>query len=221
MGTTPSYGWAYPDPTDLVKDLPADFELFADAVDADLADLLGGANGAVLSKASASDHDFAWVAPSGLIQIATGTFSGSAVNITSIPGTYKQLMLTTAEVTTSSTGQSIRMRFNGDNAANYYDGGSTLTGSNEVFNDNEVAFMAYGTGTSRGQSTTFIRNYAVANVWKSVWSEYMVNNSTTTANVDWRVRIGAWNNTGAITELNLSPASGTFSSGTYTLYGVN
>jgi len=34
MGTTPNYSWVFPDPSDLVKDLPADFELFADAVDA-------------------------------------------------------------------------------------------------------------------------------------------------------------------------------------------
>ena len=34
MATTPNYSWVMPDPTDLVKDLPADFELFGDAVDA-------------------------------------------------------------------------------------------------------------------------------------------------------------------------------------------
>jgi len=34
MATTPVYNWVMPDPADLVKDLPADFELFGDAVDA-------------------------------------------------------------------------------------------------------------------------------------------------------------------------------------------
>jgi hypothetical protein len=69
MGSTPGYGWPYPDPTDLVKDLPTDFELFADAVDADLDGLLGGTTGQVLTKASASDHDFAFatVVPQQLI----------------------------------------------------------------------------------------------------------------------------------------------------------
>jgi hypothetical protein len=34
MATTPNYGWVMPDPTDFVTDLPADFEIFGDAVDA-------------------------------------------------------------------------------------------------------------------------------------------------------------------------------------------
>ena len=50
-----------PTPTDLVTDLPADFEVFGQAVDTDFADLLGGANGYILSKASATDLDFAWI----------------------------------------------------------------------------------------------------------------------------------------------------------------
>jgi len=34
VATTPNYSWVTPAPTDLVTDLPADFETFADAVDA-------------------------------------------------------------------------------------------------------------------------------------------------------------------------------------------
>lgn len=34
MAITPNYSWVTPAPTDLVTDLPADFEIFADAVDA-------------------------------------------------------------------------------------------------------------------------------------------------------------------------------------------
>jgi hypothetical protein len=34
MATTPNYSWVMPDPTDFVTDLPADFEIFGDAVDA-------------------------------------------------------------------------------------------------------------------------------------------------------------------------------------------
>lgn len=66
MATTPNYGWVTPAPTDLVTDLPADFEIFADAVDADLAGLLGGTTGQVLTKASGTDHDFAFATPSGI-----------------------------------------------------------------------------------------------------------------------------------------------------------
>ena len=60
---TSNFGWQMPTPTDLVTDLPADFEVFGQAVDSDFADLLGGTTGQVLSKTSNTDLDFTWVAP--------------------------------------------------------------------------------------------------------------------------------------------------------------
>lgn len=50
-----------PTPTDLVTDLPADFEVFGQAVDTSMADLKGGTSGQVLSKNSNTDMDFVWV----------------------------------------------------------------------------------------------------------------------------------------------------------------
>jgi hypothetical protein len=49
---TTNFGWQMPTPTDLVTDLPADFEVFGQAVDTDFVDLLGGTTGQVLSKTS-------------------------------------------------------------------------------------------------------------------------------------------------------------------------
>jgi len=57
---TSNYGWQMPTPTDLVTNLPADFEVFGQAVDSDFADLLGGTTGQVLSKTSNTDLDFTW-----------------------------------------------------------------------------------------------------------------------------------------------------------------
>ena len=51
-----------PTATDLVTDLPADFEVFGQAVDTSLADLQGGTTGQVLAKASNTNMDFTWVA---------------------------------------------------------------------------------------------------------------------------------------------------------------
>jgi hypothetical protein len=50
-----------PTSTDLVTDLPADFETFGQAVATSMADLLGGTTGQVLSKASNTNMDFTWV----------------------------------------------------------------------------------------------------------------------------------------------------------------
>ena len=57
---TTNFGWQMPTPTDLVTSLPADFEVFGQAVDTDFVDLLGGTTGQILAKASNTDLDFTW-----------------------------------------------------------------------------------------------------------------------------------------------------------------
>ena len=59
--TTP-FSWQMPTATDLVTDLPADFEVFGQAVATSMADLLGGTTGQILAKNSNTDMDFIWVA---------------------------------------------------------------------------------------------------------------------------------------------------------------
>jgi len=58
--TTP-FNWQMPTNTDLVTDLPADFEVFGQAVATSMADLLGGTTGQILSKATNADMDFTWI----------------------------------------------------------------------------------------------------------------------------------------------------------------
>lgn len=58
---TSNFNWQMPTPTDLVTDLPADFEVFGQAVDSTLADLKGGTSGQILSKNSNTDMDFVWI----------------------------------------------------------------------------------------------------------------------------------------------------------------
>jgi len=58
--TTP-FNWQMPTNTDLVTDLPADFEVFGQAVASSMADLLGGTSGQILSKATNADMDFTWI----------------------------------------------------------------------------------------------------------------------------------------------------------------
>jgi hypothetical protein len=58
---TSNFGWQMPTSTDLVTDLPADFEVFGQAVDTSLADLKGGTSGQILAKATNADMDFTWI----------------------------------------------------------------------------------------------------------------------------------------------------------------
>jgi hypothetical protein len=75
--TTP-FGWQMPEATDLVTDLPADFEVFGQAVATDLQYLLGGTSGQVLAKASGTDLDFDWVAPT--TGDITGVTAGTGIS---------------------------------------------------------------------------------------------------------------------------------------------
>lgn len=59
---TSNYGWQMPTATDLVTDLPADFAVFGQAVDTSMQYLLGGTTGQVLSKTSATNMAFTWIA---------------------------------------------------------------------------------------------------------------------------------------------------------------
>ena len=59
---TTNFGWVMPTSTDLVTDLPADFNVFGQGVDTTMADLKGGTTGQILSKATNTDMDFVWIA---------------------------------------------------------------------------------------------------------------------------------------------------------------
>ena len=64
-----------PTATDLVTDLPADFEVFGQAVATSMADLLGGTSGQVLAKNSNTDMDFVWTTanPGDITGVTAGT----------------------------------------------------------------------------------------------------------------------------------------------------
>lgn len=65
---TSNFGWQMPTNTDLVSQLPADFEVFGQAVDTSLADLKGGTTGQVLKKNTNTDMDFVWGTVAGDIE---------------------------------------------------------------------------------------------------------------------------------------------------------
>ena len=76
-----------PTPTDLVTDLPADFEVFGQAVDTSLADLRGGTTGQILSKTTNADMDFTWTSanPGDITGVTAGTGisgGGTSGNVT-------------------------------------------------------------------------------------------------------------------------------------------
>lgn len=61
MATTTNFGWETPDDTDLVKDGAAAIRTVANSIDTSFVDLKGGTTGQILSKASNTDLDYAWI----------------------------------------------------------------------------------------------------------------------------------------------------------------
>jgi len=111
---TTNYGWQMPTPTDLVTDLPADFEVFGQAVDTSLLGLKGGTTGQVLSKTSGTDMAFTWIpaATGGLTLISTNAFS--AVSTKQVTGCFSATYnnyLVLFEVTAGTADASLKLRF--------------------------------------------------------------------------------------------------------------
>jgi hypothetical protein len=99
---TTYFGWVMPTSTDLVTDLPADFNVFGQGVDTSLQDLLGGTTGQVLSKTSATNMDFTWVTPTDQTPLTTkgDLFTFSTVDARLGVGTNGQtLVADSAEAT--------------------------------------------------------------------------------------------------------------------------
>lgn len=102
--TTP-FSWQMPTSTDLVTDLPADFEVFGQAVATSMADLLGGASGYILSKNSATDMDFVWIAnDQGDI---TGITAGNGISVTNPTGPVPTVAIDTAVTVDKTTAQTL------------------------------------------------------------------------------------------------------------------
>ena len=102
--TTP-FSWQMPTATDLVTDLPADFEVFGQAVATSMADLLGGTSGQILAKNSNTDMDFVWIAnDQGDI---TGITAGTGITVTSPTGPVPTVAIDTAVTVDKTTAQTL------------------------------------------------------------------------------------------------------------------
>jgi hypothetical protein len=150
-----------PTSVDLVTDLPADFEVFGQAVATSMADLLGGTTGQVLAKNSNTDMDFVWTTanPGDITGVTAGTGisgGGTSGTVTVSIDTAVTADLTTAQTLTNKTLTSpvINLALNAQTGTTYTfvlaDNGKLVTASNgsaQTYSIPTNATAAFAVGT--------------------------------------------------------------------------
>jgi hypothetical protein len=165
--------------------------------------------------------------PSVYESIASTTLSGvSQYTFTSIPSTYTHLQLRCFYRTTDAT-DSIEMRFNGDASGNYartmmYWGSDIGVAAYQQPTGETTLRVANGAATGDYYAVMIIdiQNYAKTNQVKSFRS--IQGKSTNNTEID-RISFGAgiWNNTAAISSINLACGGTSFQANTVlALYGI-
>jgi hypothetical protein len=150
--------------------------------------------------------------------LATVTLGSSASSVTfsSIPATYRDLILVTDGVTGADA--ALYLRFNGDSGSNYnfvravgFSGGTFSDSGNNVTEIRNTIQM-----NPRGPSVNQIMDYSATDKHKTVLQRGNLKNAGETA-----MGAGRWANTAAITSIVCSLNTSTFLSGSrFDLYGV-
>jgi len=193
-----------------------------------------GANDTVLTADSTASTGLKWATPAagGMTLISTTTFNNTATSYTlsSIPQTYKHLMLIGNGLQTSDTAlDTLLYRFNGDSGGNYAQtglirsGGSNLGFSAET--NSQFFNSGFGVLSQTGDATSRLGNFALT-IYDYTATSYkgvlFVGGSFNGGSGNFGTGRGLWNNTAAITSI-LFESNNTVNlkAGTVRLYGVS
>ncbi len=241
---TTNYGFVLPTSSDLVTDLPADFDVALQGVDTRLKALQPGTTLGDLAYSSATANTNTrlgigstgnvltvaggvptWSAPTGGLNLITSS-TFSSVSTVSLPNdtfssTYDNYYLTVNITSGSASGDcAVRFRTSGtdNSSASYFITGQkiTLTPTQTLIGLSSQTYIhgPYIEGSS-GTETNF--SWTIFNPNLSAVTMMLMNSSTRSFTTD--IRSVGFNATTVFDSLTIFPNSGTFS-GTYRIYGL-
>jgi hypothetical protein len=186
-----------------------------------------GTNGQVLTADSAEATGMKWATSQsgGMTLISTTAMSGSPITLSSIPSTYKDLVVRYYNAKTTGDGTNISMTFNGNTSSIYNAMGHwNQDGTWASLQSYGAANFLIGRGTTAttghylGSGVLEIPDYASSyNKRFQGWSFVQQNSN---ANQGFFIN-GNFGSTSAISSITFTLATGTFNGGTILLYGVS
>ena len=248
---TTNYGFVLPSPTDLVTDLPADFDVALQGVDTRLKALQPGTTLGDLAYSSATANTNtrlgvgttgqvltvaagvpSWATPASgsMTLLSTTTLSGASTTISSIPTTYRNLRLEVVGWVPATNAKELKVQVNSDTATNYSANGfSQIFGTGSSFQGTEWINYFGVTWNQRASSAGTTNNFIFDFFdYTETTSVYRLGaffgtyiGSTASADINVTGQL-TYKNTGtAITSITLFPETTSNQSGTAYLYGVN
>jgi hypothetical protein len=186
-----------------------------------------GTNGQVLQADSTAATGIKWATPAGgggMTSLATGSLSGATTTISSISGSYKNLQLILTDFY-PSTGTALQFTFNSIADYSRILGGNPSTdGSLDTYGQKAGSNIGAGMNDiapSDNNNTCVMNIFDYANTSNNkvgqMIASYYTNNTFYQTNFNFFTS----KSTDAITSINIKTGAGTWSGGTYTLYGVN
>ena len=263
MATTTNYGWTTPDDTALVKDGASAIRTLGSSIDTTTKNLnpsttlgdieyrsstantntrlpLGTAGQVLQVNSGATAPEWATVSSGGMTLISETVASAvSSLSLSSIPQTYKQLLLVYCGILHSATGSEFALKLNNTSDASaqsfqtiriFGNTIATAITSSSIFSPNSTASFGVSSNSSSENTRTaygsyLIDNYASTTKFKEVDFNFGYYDNVTPQNVNVIGR-GSWSKQDAITSIDIVRMVGTatFSNLTNTsirLYGIS
>jgi hypothetical protein len=191
-----------------------------------VARLAVGSNDQVLTADSSTATGLKWATPSSgagnMVQIATGTLSGATVTLSSL-SSYSDLFLIVYDTTNNTADGRPYIRINGNTGSNYTTIGAWQDGTNtptqtKIINGTYAPLADENINrTSASQSYTI----RITNTKTTGFTTYnIVSFFTVSTRGAHYAAQGIFTNSATVSSLDIGNLGGTWSAGTYTLWGA-